>query len=68
MHLYAGGLKNDIESEAVKVDIYGNDMRIKREEAKCLLSEVKDFVSEAEKPEWLGVTESQYYSNSQNVN
>ena len=53
MHLYAGGLKNDIESEAVKVDIYGNDMRIKREEAKFLRSEIKDFVKEAEKSEWL---------------
>ena len=68
MHLYTGGLKTDIESEAVKVDIYGNNIKIKREEAKCLLSEVKDFVSEAEKPEWLGVTQSQYYSKDQNVN
>ena len=41
----------NIESEAVKVDTYGNDIKIKREEAKCLLSEVKNFVSEAEKPE-----------------
>ena len=49
MNLYTGGLKNDIESEAVKVDIYGNNIQIKREEAKCLCSEVKDFVSEAEK-------------------
>ena len=51
MHLYAGGLKNDIESELVKVDIYGNDMRIKREEAKFLQSEIKDFLKEAEKSE-----------------
>ena len=67
MHLYTGGLKTDIESEAVKVDIYGNNIKIKREESKCLLSEVKDFVSEAEKSEWLGVTQSQYYSNDQDV-